>query len=226
MLPIIAFKAVTIGAQICQSFSEMDFSHSAALQRILAKYLRMNKNFNILAKYLPMNINVKEMWNIDKAGVVGGKHECRRCCLQHWFEKFDSGFILLVFVLKGWHRNIDADGFYVSVYIDISILILMSILIYEKNIKVSILTLMLMAWMGEWMPMVSWKMSSRSQPINLILNASKQLFDFPPFAWAEEIVISAVYLKTQSDLISKEIQKSVPLPSAQYVKICWIFSTG
>ena len=83
MLPIIAFKAVTIGAQICQSFSEMDFSHSAALQRILAKYLRMNKNFNILAKYLPMNINVKEMWNIDKAGVVGGKHECRRCYLQH-----------------------------------------------------------------------------------------------------------------------------------------------
>ena len=83
MLPIIAFKAVTIGAQICQSFSEMDFSHSAAQQRILAKYLRMNKNFNILAKYLPMNINVKEMWNIDKAGVVGGKHECRRCCLQH-----------------------------------------------------------------------------------------------------------------------------------------------
>ena len=54
----------------------MDFSHSAAQQRILAKYLRMNKNFNILAKYLPMNINVKEMWNIDKAGVVGGKHEC------------------------------------------------------------------------------------------------------------------------------------------------------
>ena len=134
--------------------------------------------------------------------------------------------ILVSSYLKGWHRNIDADGFYVRCDVDILMLILMLILIYEKNIKVSILTLMLMAWMGEWMPMVSWKMSVRSQPINLILNASKQLFDFPPYAWAGEIVISAVYIKTQSDLISKEIQKSVPLPSAQYVKICWIFSTG
>ena len=53
---MIAWKAVTIGAQICQSFSEMNFSHSAAQQKILAKYLRMKKNFNILAKYLPMNI--------------------------------------------------------------------------------------------------------------------------------------------------------------------------